>query len=132
MVFVPMANMRGPHGPAQDSFSLQPTAHLGGKTIGNRNPLPIRAIPTAPKLLNGAIAPHPLRKVLGKETYGARAISRPQPVPSTDGMFPNAGFARHQKKGLAFMIMNRPIDGPIMPIADSDYAYMNSKLGQPK
>ncbi len=30
------------------------------------------------------------------------------------------------------MKMNRPIDGPLMPIADSDFAFMNSKLGHPK
>ena len=131
MVYVPMSNTRGPHGPSQDSFSLQPAAHLGGKTVGNRNPMPIRAIPTAPKLLNRAIAPHPLRKVLGKETYGTRAISHPQPVPSTDGMAPKSGIARHQTKGLAYMAMNRPIDQPIMPTTDSDFVFLNSKLGQP-
>ena len=131
MVYVPMANMRGPHGPAQDSFSLQPAAHMGGKTVGNRNPMLLHSIPTAPKLLNRAIAPHPLRKVLGKETYGTRAISRPQPVPSTDGMTPKSGIARHQTKGLAYMAMNRPIDQPIMPTADSDFVFLNAKLGQP-
>ena len=46
-------------------------------------------------------------------------------------MFPKSGIARHQKKGLAFMIMNRPIDSPLMPISDSDFAFGNSKLGQP-
>ena len=93
----------------------------------------LRSIPPAPKLINAATQPSTLRKVLGKQALNARQISRAQPVPSSDALVPSEGRARHERKGLAFGIMtNLSLDGPLMPISDSDYVYMNSKLGQPK
>ena len=121
----------GPKGPAQTPFSMAPTMHLGGKTVGNRVPLPLRLLPTAPPLINNAIQrPHTM-KVKGKENFNARIVPRSPPIPQTDAMHPKQGYARGQKKGLAFMKMNRPIDGPIMPIQNSDYGFMNSPFPHP-
>jgi len=133
MSFVPMTNVRaGPRGPEQDGFSLLPSMHMQRKVVGNRVPIVIPRIPTAPKILNPAIAPNTMRKVRGKEAINTRRVSRAQPVPSTDAIFPREGKARHERRGLGYMIMDRPTDGPLMPIADSDLVFMNSKLGQPR
>ena len=124
---------RGPFGPPQDVFSLQPSMHSYGRGPSNRVPIVLRPSPLAPNLINDATQPSTLRKVLGKEALNARHLSRSQPVPSTDALVPSEGRARHERKGLAFGIINTlPLDGPLMPIADSDYAYMNSKIQQPK
>ena len=129
MATVMMPNIhRGPHGPAQMNFT--PTMHIGKPQIGNRNPLSLTKLPTAPPLLNNAIQRPPTMKVRGKENFNARIVPRPQPAPSTDSMYPKQGYARGQQKGLAFMKMNRPIDGPIMPIADSNFAWTDSRLGK--
>jgi len=107
-----------------------PTMHLGKPQAGNRNPLNLTKLNTAPPLLNNAIQrPHTM-KVRGKENPNARIIPRPQPVPSTDSIYPKQGYARGQKKGLAFKKINRSIDGPIMKIADSNFAWADSKLGR--
>lgn len=122
----------GPFGPPQDAFSLQPSMHSNGRGPSNRVPMVLRSRPAAPKLINGATQPSMLRKVLGKEALNARHLSRVQPVPSTDALVPSEGRARHERKGLAFGVLSSlPLDGPLMPRADSDYSYLNSGLGQP-
>lgn len=132
MVSVYMANIGGGlHGPSNTPFEMVPTMHHGEKVMGNRNPLVLRNLPKAPPLLNNAIQrPHTM-KVKGKENFNARIVPRPPPVPSTDSMYPKQGYARGQEKGLSYMKMDRPIDGPLMPLADSDFASRDSKLGPP-
>ena len=111
--------------------TLVPDRRYSGSEAGNRN-FSIPKIPTAPKLLNNAIQPSSLRKVLGKSNFNSIIVVRAQPSPSTDGMFPKQGIARHQRKGLAYeSIPGKIIDGPIMPLADSLFPFLNSKLGQP-
>ena len=115
-----------------DQSTLVPNRSFPSKVAGNRR-FDIRPIPTAPPLINNAIQPSTLRKVLGKSNQNSIIIPRPQPVPSTDGMYPKQGYARHQQKGLAYeAIPGKKIDGPIMPLADSNFAFLNSRLGQPK
>ena len=46
-------------------------------------------------------------------------------------MYPSQGYARSQQKGLAYLV-GKPINQPLMPIADSFNAGLNSRLGQPK
>ena len=112
--------------------TLVPNRSYPGKETGNRS-FQIPSIPKAPKLLNNAIQPSTLRKVLGKSNFNSIIVPRSQPVPQTDGMFPKQGIARHQQKGLAFeVIPGKKIDGPIMPLADSNFAFLNNKLGKPK
>ena len=132
MATVAIPNLgRGPQGPSQTPFDFAPTMHLGGKSVGNRQPLVLTTLPKAPPLLNNAIQrPHTM-KVKGKENSNARIIPRSAPAPSTDSMHPKQGYARGQQKGLAFMKMNRSIDGALLPISDSNFAFLNSKLGQP-
>ena len=47
------------------------------------------------------------------------------------GIYPNQGYARHQKGGLLSQKIY-PTNLPLMPKADSFNAALNSKLGQPK
>jgi len=112
--------------------TMIPNRGFSGKSVGNRN-FAIPSKPMTPQIINNAIMPSTLRKVLGKSNHNSIIIPRPQPVPSTDNMYPKTGIFRHEKKGLAYMdIPGKRIDGKIMPIADSNHSWMNSKLGQPK
>ena len=112
--------------------SLIPRRSLSGKECGNRD-FKAKAIPKAPPLLNNAIQPSHMRKVLGKSNFNSTIMPRTEPVPETDGMYPKQGIARHEKKGLAYnVIPGKKINVPIMPLASSTFASMNNKLGQPK
>ena len=112
--------------------TMIPNRGIQGKEAGNRF-FNIPTKPMAPPLINNAIQPSTLRKVLGKANPNAVIVVRPPPVPCSHGMYPKTGIFRHEKKGLAYeAIPAKRIDGPIMPIADSNFAYLNSKLGQPK
>ena len=115
-----------------DQTTMVPNRKYPGKEAGNRF-FNIPSKPMAPPLMNNAIQPSSLRKVLGKSNPNSIIIPRPQPVPSTDGMYPKQGIFRHQRKGLAYeAIPGKKVDGPIMPLADSNFAFLNNKLGQPK
>ena len=111
-----------------DQTTLVPNRSYPSKEAGNRD-YTIRSIPPPPKLLNNAIQPSSLRKVLGKSNFSAIIIGRAKSAPSTDGMYPKQGIARNEQKGLAYEIIpGKKIDGPIMPLADSRFAFLNSKL----
>jgi hypothetical protein len=58
-----------------------------------------------------------------------RTLRRPA-VPYQGGLYPQQGYARGQLKGLAYQV-EKPINQPLMPLADSFNAGMNSRLGQP-
>ena len=58
-----------------------------------------------------------------------RTIRRPA-IPYQGGLYPQQGYARGQKKGLAFQV-EKPLNQPLMPLADSFNAGLNSTLGQP-
>ncbi len=58
-----------------------------------------------------------------------RTLRRPA-IPYQGGLYPQQGYARGQRKGLAFEV-EKPINQPLMPLADSFNAGMNSRLGQP-
>ena len=59
-----------------------------------------------------------------------RTLRRPA-IPYQGGLYPQQGIARSQRKGLAFQV-EKPIDQPLMPHADSFNAGLNSRLGQPQ
>jgi hypothetical protein len=61
---------------------------------------------------------------------GAERVLRRPAIPFEGGLYPQQGFARHQRKGLAFL-KEKPLNLPLLPIADSFNAGLNSKLGQP-
>ena len=67
---------------------------------------------------------------VGMTSSGATRTLRRQPISYLGGLYPNQGFARHQPIGLAYL-KERPINLPLMPIADSFNAGLNSRLGQP-
>ncbi len=58
-----------------------------------------------------------------------RTLRRPN-VPYQGGLYPHQGYARGQMKGLAYQV-EKPINQPLLPLADSFNAGMNSRLGQP-
>ena len=62
---------------------------------------------------------------------GASRVLRRPNIPYQGGLYPSQGYARSQEKGLAYLD-GRPINQPLMPIADSFNAGLNSTLGQPK
>ena len=132
MSVVPVAGL-GPYlGQMPLYTSLIPKRSLPGKESGNRD-FSVKAIPKAPPLLNNAIQPNHLRKVLGKGNFNSVIMPRTEPVPETDSMYPKQGIARHEKKGLAYnVIPGKRLNVPILPIADSTFAYRNNKLGQSK
>ena len=66
---------------------------------------------------------------IGSLSGAVRVMRRPA-ISQFGGMYPQVGFARGQKKGLAYD-PDKPIDNQLMPIADSFNAGLNSKLGQP-
>ena len=59
-----------------------------------------------------------------------RTLRRPA-IPYQGGLYPQQGYARGQMKGLAYQV-EKPINQPLMPLADSFNAGMNSRLGQPQ
>lgn len=63
-------------------------------------------------------------------TGGSISVLRRPAIPYQGGLYPQQGYARSQKKGLAFQ-SEKPINQPLMPNADSFNAGLNSTLGQP-
>lgn len=62
---------------------------------------------------------------------GASRVLRKPNIPYQGGLYPQQGYARGQLKGLAYQVA-KPINQPLMPLADSFNAGLNSKLGQPQ
>jgi hypothetical protein len=111
---------------AVEPSDMIPPAYMGGKTYKNTLKIGIGA--DAPPLLNDSIhRPHTM-KVLGcKQNHESHRVLRRPALSNTGGMFPSTGYARGQKKGLAF-IDQQPITGKIMESASSFYAGSNSKI----
>jgi hypothetical protein len=59
-----------------------------------------------------------------------RTLRRPA-IPYQGGLYPQQGYARGQMKGLAYQV-EKPINQPLLPLANSFNAGMNSTLGQPQ
>ena len=83
----------------------------------------------APPILNDLNTPQMNRKVLGKQVADMYYVSHAN-TPSTDGMVAHQGYGRHHQKGLAWD--GRSLNAPLMPLADSDFGHLNSKIPQPK
>jgi hypothetical protein len=66
-----------------------------------------------------------------KGNLDAVRVLRKAPLPYQQALYPQTGFARHQKKGLAYD-PQKPINQPLMPLADNFNAGLNSRLPQPK
>ena len=61
---------------------------------------------------------------------GAQRVLRGPAIPYQGGLYPNTGYARGQPKGLAYN-PEKPINLPLMPLADSFNAGLNSRIPQP-
>ena len=60
---------------------------------------------------------------------GSRVLRRPN-ISYMGGLYPHTGYARNQPKGLAYD-PQKPINNPLMPLADSFNAGLNSRIPQP-
>jgi hypothetical protein len=61
---------------------------------------------------------------------GSSYILRRPAISALGGLYPQQGYARSQQKGLAFQA-EKPINQPLLPLADCFNAGLNSTLGQP-
>jgi len=66
---------------------------------------------------------------LGSVGGSHRVLRRPT-VPYQGGLYPNTGYARGQRRGLA-MMTEKSISGPLLPLAVSFNAGLNTTLPQP-
>ena len=126
MSVVPMNGFKLTSVRAVEPSDMIPPTYMGGKTYKNTHKIGVGA--DAPKLLNDSIhRPHTM-KVLGcKQNHESHRVLRRPALSNTGGMFPSTGYARGQKKGLAF-IDQQPITGKIMESASSFYGGSNSKI----
>ena len=109
-----------------NSNDLLPEYEFAAKRLGNKNYQIGKAVAPLP-IINGANQPSTLRKVLGKMNFNSVIVANGI-TPDTDGMLANQGYGRHQNKGLAF---TKSIDGPLLPLASSQFGFLNSKIPQP-
>jgi len=72
----------------------------------------------------------PCRGIWIGTNTGSRTIKK-DIIPYQGGIYPQQGYARHQKRGLAYLT-ERPLNLPLLPKADNFNSGLNSKLGQPK
>jgi len=88
--------------------------------------------PSGPKLVPSASQQNPMRMVLPcQESAFARRVGRPANAPDTHGMYPQTGYARGQRPGLA-SDPQKPVDGPLPVTSASNYfPFAPSRLGQP-
>ena len=66
---------------------------------------------------------------VGSDGGSHRVLRRPA-IPYQGGLYPNTGYARGQPKGLAYN-PEKPINLPLMPLADSFNAGLNNRIPQP-
>lgn len=66
---------------------------------------------------------------IGSLSGAVRVMRRPA-IPYEGGIYPRTGFARNQPKGLVYD-PQKPINNPLMPLADSFNAGLNSRIPQP-
>ena len=126
--------MRGNH--AIDTIQMTPifSVHTNGLNKPNLR-LNFGALKTQPDSMN--------QTVIQTNSSGARGVMpckgnldsvkvlRRAPLTYQQALYPQTGFARHQKKGLNYD-PQKPINQPIMPVADNFNAGLVSRLGQPK
>ena len=121
-------------GPKPTYFDIQPTMMIGS----NETAAQIPKIPLRQKdvfilpLMNSASMTSHMRQVLGTKPYPFSIKTGIDPGPRS-GKVCSQGYARHQKKGLAYMIDGKDhvSAGPLLVQADSSYAGMNNRIPLP-
>tara|TARA_R110002167_G_scaffold55731_3_gene158162 strand:- start:577 stop:1020 length:444 start_codon:yes stop_codon:yes gene_type:complete len=109
----------------------KPTLKLNWKTtdyVENMNGLRQSVLLTNQSGTRGVM---PCKGVTSVGGAAGSRVLRAAAIPFEGGLYPNTGFARSQRKGLAFQ-SEKPIDQPLMAQASSFNAALNSRLGQPK
>jgi hypothetical protein len=85
-----------------------------------------------PGLMNDAITPNMANKPRGcKDDLNARIVLRIPGVNPSQGLYPQPGKFRHEKRGLAFN-PDRPNTGKLMPLSSSFFAGINNSIPQPR
>lgn len=127
-------------------FGLNPTAINTMKQIPNRSntytglntPKTILTYTKTSKLENvGCMNLSVLKTNLGGDrgvlpcvgTPFSHIVLRRPALPTMGGIYPHTGFARDQKKGMAYQA-DKPMDLPLMPVPDFYNKSMNSKLSK--
>ena len=82
--------------------------------------------------LGGQRGVMPCKGIAGSNLVGGGPVHilRRPAIPYQGGLYPHQGYARGQRKGLAYD-PQKPISQPLMPIPDSFNAGLNTKLPQP-
>ena len=117
-------------------FDYSPSMNMWRENVINnqvRNHMPGYFTPVGklPTEFNDTIFRSTLKQVLPVKGQ-PEAVTYGRPETEKNGyMYPNQGYARHQKLGLA-SDADKPIDGPIMPIAGSFNPDMVNVLGNLK
>ena len=89
------------------------------KQHGNRKEKKDKYI-VSPPLLNDSFYRPASSMVQGckPEPFSHIRVIRPPPIPQTNNMVPKTGYAKHQKKGLAYDKFYGPISAPNPPITN--------------
>ena len=119
--------------PAHTVFDLQTQASIGATDIPHKVPLSIPGPIEAPSMIRLAdMRPHTMI-VKGKMVPNAITLSKPVGVRCTDSMHPQFGNFRDQPRGfLSDLDPQVKVDCPIMARPDSAYAFLTTKLPQPR
>lgn len=82
--------------------------------------------------LGGERGVNPCKGVAGNNLVGGGShyVLRRPTIPYQGGLYPHQGYARGQRKGLAYD-PQKPLNQPLAPKADSFNAGLNTKLPQP-
>jgi len=109
-----------------------PVMDFNWKTTGNLqkiNPMKTQVLSTNQTAVRGVL---PCKGVVSLGSVGGSVRSvRRMNIPYEGGLYPQTGYARNQDKGLAYS-SEKPINQPLMPLADTFNVNLKNKLGQPK
>ena len=128
--------LQTPRGPAPNYFDLnvKRAAARVAMPVARGDDFPRNHQPYRNLVLPQAGYENHARKVLSLKPYPRPVVSHPAGLaPMTAGMVAPQGFARHQAKGLAYMIDGKDrTKGPLAKQADSQFAALNSSIPLPK
>ena len=109
---------------------LVPSCGHAYRMSGNPSvPLALHPYIKAPKLMPDNIDYSSRRQVLPCKGITHKVLRR-EAVPSAGALVPPTGIARHEKRGLAYLV-EKPINLPIMPMSNPFSSGMNNPLAQP-
>ncbi len=101
------------------------------KMSGNPSvPFEMHPYQLPPKLMPDNMDYSTRRQVLPCKGITHKVLRR-EALPSAGALVPPTGIARHEKRGLAYLV-EKPINLPIMPLSNPFSSGMNNPLAQPR